>query len=181
MAKRGVGVAVALVIAIAAAGCTVNSNGKAVSTTAKPKPGATTTTIPGTGIGVTGNTIKLGVAMINFACIPKSFVDEERPKQQAANQAYIDDINNRGGISGRTITPVFKTVCPLADTDGQAACTSFADDSQVFAVIGEFGQITPNIPLCVTKQHNRPLITYGLTQDMVDQAPPGMLLTPDIL
>jgi hypothetical protein len=48
-------------------------------------------------------------------------------------------------------------------------------------VIGEFGQITNDIPLCVTKQHQRPLVTYGLTQDMIDKAPPGLLVTPDIL
>ena len=180
--RRIVAVA-ALVVAIVAAGCTANSTGSSKSTgsTASTSPGATTTQVPGTGPGVTATTIKLGIAMINFECIPKAFVDEERPKQREAYQAFVDDINEHGGISGRKIEPVYKTVCPLAQTDGLAACTSFSDDSKVFAVIGEFGQITSDIPLCVTKQHNRPLVTYGLTQDMVDKAPPGMLVTPDIL
>ena len=173
----------ALVVALVAAGCTANSTGSSKSTgsTASTSPGATTTQVAGTGPGVTATTIKLGVAMINWQCIPKAFVDEERPKEQAAYQAFIDDINAHGGISGRKIVPVYKKICPLAQTDGLAACTSFSDDSNVFAVIGEFGQITGDIPLCVTKQHNRPLVTYGLTQDMIDKAPPGMLLTPDIL
>jgi hypothetical protein len=180
---RGITVAATLVIALVAAGCTANSTGTSQGATsvASTVPGATTTQVPGTGPGVTATTIKLGVAMINFACIPKAFVDEERPKQQAAYQAFIDDINQHGGIAGRTIVPVYKSICPLAETDGLAACTSFSDDSNVFAVIGEFGQITGDIPLCVTKQHNRPLVTYGLTQDMIDKAPPGLLLTPDIL
>lgn len=172
-----------LVIAVVAAGCTANSTGSsnATGTTASTAPGATTPQTRGTGPGVTATTIKLGIAMIDFSCIPKAFVDEERPKQQAAYQAFVDDINEHGGISGRTIVPVYKSVCPLAATDGLAACTSFSDDSNVFAVIGEFGQITGDIPLCITKQHNRPLVTYGLTQDMVDKAPGGLLVTPDIL
>src|ERR1700694_976756 len=170
-------IAVALV-----AGCTANSTGSSKSSTGPTTgSGASTTQVPGTGPGGTATTIKLGIAMINFACIPKAFVDQERPKQQAGYQAFIDDINEHGGISGRKIVPVYKLICPLAETDGLAACTSFADDSNVFAVVGEFGQITGDVPLCVTKQHNRPLVTYGLTQDMIDKAPPGMLLTPDIL
>jgi hypothetical protein len=136
--------------------------------------------VPGNGPGVTATTIKLGIAMINFDCI-KAFVDTAEPKQQAGYQAFIDDINQHGGINGRKIDPVFKSVCPIGPTEGLAACTAFTDDDNVFAVVGEFGQITADVPLCVTKQHKRPLVTYGLTQDMVDKAPPGLLLTPDIL
>jgi hypothetical protein len=179
---RAIVVAAALSVGLAAAGCTANSTGTAKSTdsTASTTPGATTTQVPGTGPGVTATTIKLGVALINYDCL-KQFLDEARPKQQAAYQAFIDDINDHGGISGRTIEPVYKTVCPIGPTEGLAACTAFADDADVFAVIGSFGQITGDVPLCVTKQHKRPLLTYGLTQDMIDKAPPGLLLTPDIL
>jgi Periplasmic binding protein len=180
---RRTGVAAVLFITLAAAGCAANSTGKsgANSTVATTVPGATTTTTTGTAVGVTPTTIKLGIAMIDFACIPAAFNDFEEPKQQAGYQAFVDEINEHGGINGRKIVPVYKTVCPLAETDGMAACTAFSDDSKVFAVVGEFGQITPDIPLCITKQHHLPLITYGITQDMMDQAPPGLLLTPDIL
>jgi ABC-type branched-subunit amino acid transport system substrate-binding protein len=180
---RRAGVAVALVIAMAAAGCAANSTGKsgASNTNASTAPGSPTTTTTGTAVGVTPTTIKLGIALIDFACIPAAFNDFEEPKEQAGYQAFVDEINEHGGIAGRKIVPVYKTVCPLAETQGMAACTAFADDSKVFAVVGEFGQITPDIPLCITKQHQLPLITYGITQDMMDQAPPGLLLTPDIL
>jgi hypothetical protein len=174
-------VAATVVIALVAAGCSSKSSStSAGDTSPSTKPGQTTTPVPGTGPGVTNTSIKLGIAMVNFNCI-KDFVDELRPKQQAAYQAFVDDINEHGGIAGRKIDPVYKTVCPIGTTEGLSACTSFTDDDNVFAVIGEFGQITKDVPLCVTKQHNRPLITYGLAQDMIDQAPPGLLLTPDIL
>src|SRR4051794_3698205 len=167
---------------LAAAGCAANSTGKSAdTTTATTTPGATTTTTKGTAVGVTRTTIKLGIAMIDFACIPAAFNDFEEPLEKAGYQAFVDEINGHGGINGRKIVPVYKTVCPLAETDGMAACTAFSDDSKVFAVVGEFGQITPDIPLCITKQHHLPLITYGITQDMMNQAPPGLLLTPDIL
>jgi hypothetical protein len=175
--ERGIAFGIALVIALAA-GCSSKS-----TQTSSTKPSASsgaTREVPGIGPGVTATTIKLGIAMVDFDCI-KAFVDEARPKQQAAYQAFVDDINEHGGISGRTIVPVYKTVCPIGTTEGLAACTSFSDDSNVFAVIGEFGQITNDVPLCVTKQHNRPLITYGLSQEMIDKAPPGLLVTPDIL
>jgi ABC-type branched-subunit amino acid transport system substrate-binding protein len=182
--NRGVGLVVATTLAVAliAAGCSANSTGTSAATSAPAAtaPGATTSTVPGNGAGVTATTIKLGIAMINFDCI-KAFVDTAEPKQQAGYQAYIDDINEHGGINGRKIEPVFKSVCPIGPTEGLAACTAFTDDDNVFAVVGEFGQITADVPLCVTKQHNRPLVTYGLTQDMIDKAPPGLLLTPDIL
>jgi ABC-type branched-subunit amino acid transport system substrate-binding protein len=182
--NRGLGAVVAgmLAIALVAAGCSANSTGTTTATNsvAPTSPGATTTTVPGNGPGVTATTIKLGIAMINFDCI-KAFVDTAEPKQQAGYQAFISDINDHGGINGRKIEPVFKSVCPIGPTEGLAACTAFSDDDNVFAVVGEFGQITADVPLCVTKQHNRPLITYGLTQDMIDKAPPGLLLTPDIL
>lgn len=172
-----VAVATALVVALVAAGCTSKSTAARPSST---HPAGTTSQVPGNGPGVTATSIKLGIALIDFDCI-KDFVDEARPKQQAAYQSYVDEINATGGISGRKIDPVYKTICPIGTSAGLAACTSFADDANVFAVIGEFGQITNDVPLCVTKQHHRPLITYGLTQDMIDKAPPGLLVTPDIL
>jgi hypothetical protein len=92
-------------MALAVAGCAANSTGKtgANTTTAPTNVGAPTTTTTGTAVGVTPTTIKLGIAMINFACIPKAFIDEERPKQQAGYQAYVDEINEHGGINGRKI------------------------------------------------------------------------------
>ena len=81
-----------------AAGCSSKSTG-----TSSTKPSASSgarTEVPGTGPGVTATTIKLGIAMIDFDCV-KAFVDEARPKQQAAYQAFVDDINEHGGIGGR--------------------------------------------------------------------------------
>ena len=37
---------------------------------------------------------------------------------------------------------------------------------------------TGDAQLCVAKQHKTVLITDGLSQEMIDKAPPGLLLTP---
>ena len=75
-------IATTLLVTLGAAACSANSTGSsaAPSTTASTSAGATTTQVPGTGPGVTGTTIKVGIAMINYACIPKAFVDTELEK-----------------------------------------------------------------------------------------------------
>ena len=47
-------------------------------------------------------------------------------------------------------------------------------------MIGSMYDPTGDAQLCVAKQHKTVLITDGLTQEMIDKAPPGLLLTPDI-
>ncbi len=167
-----------LAVALVAAGCGGGSDKKSTTgaTDGTPSGGGTTGLSP----GVTASSIKLGVAMVDFDCIA-AFVDETRPSQRAAFQAFIDDVNTKGGINGRKLVPVYKTVCPINPAGSLAACTAFADDDNVFAVVGGFGDITGDVPLCMTKQHKRILITYVLSDDTVAKAPPGLLLTPDIL
>ncbi|HET9730025.1 MAG TPA: ABC transporter substrate-binding protein, partial [Acidimicrobiia bacterium] len=98
-----------------------------------------------------------------------------------AYDAFINDINQHGGILNRMIKPVYRTVCPLNPNEALTACTAFADDDNVFAVLGDFGDPNGAAPLCMTKTKKRVLLTYELTQDLIDKAPKGLLLTPDIL
>jgi hypothetical protein len=135
---------------------------------------------PGVGTGVTDSTITLGISLIDFACIPKSFVDSIYVNQPQAYNAYINDINQKGGINGRKIRPVYKFICPLQPAGAVSACTSLTDDSKVFAVIGSMYDPTGDAQLCIAKQHKTVLITDGLTQEMLDKAPPALLLTPGI-
>jgi hypothetical protein len=167
-----------IVLCFVASACASSKStaGSSGSTT----PGATLPHKAGMGAGVTAKQINLGVVLIDFKCIPDQFVDEERPDQKKAYQAFIDDINAKGGINGRMIKPFYKTICPLDPNNALTACTAFADDDNVFAVVGDFGDPTGNAPLCMTKTKQRVLLTYEVTQDMENKAPPGLLLTPDI-
>jgi ABC-type branched-subunit amino acid transport system substrate-binding protein len=152
----------------------------------KTSPSTTTPTtahkapdVPGVGVGVTTTEIKLGVIMIDFKCI-ESQVDGIYVNQEQAYNAFIDDINEHGGINGRKIVPVFKSVCPVPFDLATAACTSLTEDAHVFAVIGSMYDPAGDARQCFTKQHKTVLITDGVSQAMIDTSPPGMLITPNI-
>ncbi len=168
-----------VVCALALASC--GSSSKSASpTTAGGGSGTATTISTELGTGVTATTITVGVMMIDFDCI-KDFVDQLRPDQQRTYQIFIDDINNKGGINGRKIVPVFKTYCPIGNAGELAACTSLTEDHHVFAAIGVFYDPSGDAQLCFAKEHHTVVVADELTQDLVDRAPPGTIVTPDII
>jgi len=117
--------------------------------------------------------------MVDFKCI-ESALDSIYVNQEQAYKAYIDDINEHGGINGRKIVPVFKTVSPVPFDLAISACTSLTEDSHVFAVIGSLYDPAGDARQCFTTQHHTVLITDGVTQAMIDKSPPGLLLTGNI-
>ena len=131
--------------------------------------------------GVTADSIKLGVSLIDFKCI-QQFIDFTRPNQQAIYQAFIDDVNANDGINGRKIVADFNTECPLSATSDLLVqvCTGFTDDDKVFAVIGNIGDAAQDaaIHTCIAKQHKTPVVTFQVTEDMFKQIPPGMIVFP---
>jgi ABC-type branched-subunit amino acid transport system substrate-binding protein len=133
------------------------------------------------GTGVSASTIKLGVMMIDYSCI-QQYVDTVELDQQKAFQVYIDDINHRGGINGRMVLPVYKSYCPpqLKPEEELTACTALTDDDKVFAVIGTLYDPNGEAQLCFARHHHTVVIGSPLTQDMINRAPPGFLITPDI-
>jgi ABC-type branched-subunit amino acid transport system substrate-binding protein len=174
-------VALTVVVALATAAC-----GSSSKTVAPPPAGSSTTTTvhvvskaPGTG--VTATSIKLGISLVDFKCI-EQFVDSVRLTQQEVYQAYVSDINDKGGINGRKIVPVFKTYCPLTSTGdlNVQICTAFADDDKVFAVMGNLTDAAQDgsVETCLAKKHKTPVITYVLTQTIMNLSPPGMVIFP---
>ena len=172
--------AVVVALLALAAGCGSGTSSSKASSTTTPGTGGKVADVPGVGIGVTDNEIKLGVSLIDFKCIPKSFVDSVYVNQPQAYNAYIDNINANGGINGRKVVPVFKFICPLQAAGAVSACTSLTDDSKVFAVVGSMYDPTGDAQLCVSKQHKTILITDSLTQSIISKAPPGLLVSPGI-
>ncbi len=126
---------------------------------------------------MTPKTIKVGIALADFDCV-KQFVDSIRVKQQQVYGAFISGINAKGGINGRKIVPVYDTYCPLGSAGPLAVCTKLTDDDKVFAVIGTFVDFSGDAQTCVANQHHRVLMTFNLTQQIIDQSPPGMMIYP---
>jgi hypothetical protein len=133
------------------------------------------------GNGVSADAVKVAFAIVDFQCI-KDFVSEIRVDQDEAYQVFVDHVNNNGGINGRKIEPLYHTYCPIpgAEPSGLSICTSAAEDQDVFAIVGVFVDFSGDAQLCVTREHERVLIAYELTQEWMDQAPPGLMLSPGV-
>ena len=146
------------------------SSGGSASTAAGSGSGAL-------GTGVTASTIKIGVALVDFGCISQ-FVNAIRQNQQQVYQAFIDDINKHGGIAGRQIVPVYQTFCPIGNAQVLTLCTKFTEDDKVFAVIGDFIDMSGDAQTCVAKNHQTVLMTFELTDAIIKQSPPGLIVFP---
>lgn len=162
---------IVLVALSAACGSSAKSGSASSSTTVGRGPSAAR------GVGVTPTQIKMGIALVDFNCV-KNFVDSIRVNQDQVYQAYIDDINAKGGIAGRKIVSVYDNYCPLGSAGPLAVCTKFADDDQVFAVLGNFVDFSGDAQTCIAKQHQRVLMTFNLTQAIMNQSPPGLIIYP---
>jgi ABC-type branched-subunit amino acid transport system substrate-binding protein len=130
--------------------------------------------------GVTKDSVKVGIALVDFSAI-KDFVDYTFGDTQKIAQTFVDYINTNGGINGRKIIPVFKKYPPIpgGKPDPLSLCTSWAEDDKVFAVLGVFIDFTGQGQLCLTKEHQVIHIGHELDQPWIDAAPGGLLLTPD--
>jgi len=134
----------------------------------------------GTTQGVTKDSIKVGIALIDFSAI-KDFVDYKFGDTQKIAQVFVDDINKNGGINGRKIIPVFKKYPPIpgGKPDPLSLCTAWAEDDKVFAVLGVFIDFSGQGQLCLSKEHKVIHIGHELDQPWIDAAPGGLMLTPD--
>ena len=170
-----------LVLAVVLAACGSGTKAATPTTTAPPSATVANSNAPISktlGEGVTATTIKIGIALVDFQCIA-SYIQMTRIDEYKVYQAFIDDINAHGGIAGRKIVPVFHTFCPIVPAPALSLCTQFTEDDHVFAVMGDFIDLTGQAQPCIAKQHKTVLITIDLTKAIVNSAPPGMLLTFD--
>jgi len=131
------------------------------------------------GQGVTSSTIKLGLVQPDYDCI-KYFVDFNRGDQEKTYKVFVDDLNAHGGILGRKVEPVYRDFCPIGNAQALAACTSFTEDDKVFAVVGVFIDQSGDAQLCIAKNHQTVEIIHNVSQSWIDEAPKGLLLTPNI-
>ncbi len=177
LTAAGVG---ALVVAMVLSACGSGTSTAKPGSTTTPSASSTTFKVVRTlGNGVTKDSIKIGVGLIDYDTI-KDVPDlaSIRLHQQEIYDAFFKDINEHGGVGGRKLVPVYKKYIPVGSTATLTACTAFADDDNVFAVTGTFYDPSGESQLCVTKQKQRVLLTFDVDKSMLDQAPPGLLITP---
>jgi ABC-type branched-subunit amino acid transport system substrate-binding protein len=175
-ARTRLRIASVLVIAVLLAAC--GSGTKSGTPTTSPSSGSTGSNAPISktlGTGVTDSTIKIGVALVDFKCIAP-YIQTTRIDEYKVYDAFIADINAKGGVAGRKLVPVYHTFCPIVPAPALALCTQFTEDDQVYAVLGDFVDLTGQAQPCIAKQHDTVLMTINLTQPIVDSAPGGMIL-----
>jgi major membrane immunogen (membrane-anchored lipoprotein) len=161
---------VAIVVVLGACGSSGSKRGSSTS-------GSTAAQNTTLGRGVTDTQIKLGVSLINFSCI-RQFTDTIRENQEKNYNIYINDVNAHGGVAGRKIVPVFHEFCPIRPQQAITGCTQFTDDDMVFAVVGNIYDTSGDVQACLAKQHKTPVLTYQLSQALMDKASPGMIILP---
>jgi ABC-type branched-subunit amino acid transport system substrate-binding protein len=171
--------AAAITLAACGSSSKPSSTGSGGGSTSSTGPAAVVKTL---GPGVTADSIKIGVQLVDFSCI-QDFIDFTRPHQQEIYQAFFDNVNKNGGINGRKLVADFNTPeCPLNPTSDLlvSVCTKLTDDDKVFAVIGNLSDAAQDSALhvCIAKQHKTPVLTFQVTQDMFNQIPGGMLVFP---
>ena len=122
------------------------------------------------------------MALVNFAPIAQ-FTDLIRTsaEQKQIYGIYINDINKHGGINGRKIVPYYKYYSPLGSAGILSLCTSFTQDDNVFGVVGTFVDFSGDAQTCIANQEKRVLMTFNLTQAIIDKSPPGLIITPGSL
>ena len=87
--------------------------------------------------GVTDEAVKIGIVYPDFKALGDA-VKINHGDYEAAYTAVINDINERGGIHGRKIEPVFAPVNPASSTSTDETCTKLTQDDPVFLATGLF-------------------------------------------
>jgi hypothetical protein len=168
--RHGLWILALLIGATLLASC--SSGAKTTSTTAGGSGQSTTL-----GVGVTAKTIKVGVSLVDFTCI-QQFVNQIRVNQNQGYDDFIKYVNDHGGVAGRKIVPDYQYFCPIQNGPALALCTKFTEDDHVFVVIGNFVDFSGDAQTCLAKDHNTILITFQLSQAIMNQSPPGVIILP---
>jgi len=156
------------------------------SCSSTPKTGfvpTTTTTSSGgsssaaLGVGVTAHTVTVGVALVNFTCI-EQFTNSIRENQDQIYNDFIDYINAHGGVAGRHIVADYQSYCPIQNAQALSLCTQFTEDAHVFAVMGDFIDFSGDSQTCIAKDHNTVLLSFDMTQAIINESPPGLIVYP---
>jgi hypothetical protein len=101
--------------------------------------------------GVTEDTIRIGIGHWDTSVFGFGFFGDPNEVVGALTGA----INDRGGVNGRMLEPTVASFSP-ADNEGMlAACITFTEDAEVFAVLGG---MRGDANVCVFEQHETILI-----------------------
>lgn len=115
--------------------------------------------------GVTAESIVVGVSMLDFASLVSDGLSPQGwGDQQAVWEALIADLNDRGGINGRTIDATYEFYSPVNEEEAFAVCGRLTEDIESFAVLGGFLGPVEDVSTCITGT-NATILVGGRTNE----------------
>lgn len=122
--------------------------------------------------GVTDDTIRIGVAMIDYPRIKDEFgIDIGEggdPLPEEVLPALVESVNADGGINGRQIEIVTSDFIPVGSDSSEESCRELTEDEEVFAVVGMYVE---DNALCITETHQTPYFSgWGLTTERQERS-----------
>ncbi|MEE9417045.1 MAG: hypothetical protein V3V01_17330 [Acidimicrobiales bacterium] len=129
--------------------------------------------------GVTESEIHVGISMIDFDnLVELNLAPQGWGDQILVFQSFIDELNGRGGINGRTVVPHFEHYSVLGTTEAEATCVALTGDIETFAVLGGFVGPAETANGCIVDINETILVGGRQTQERLDQAKAPWIDTP---
>lgn len=141
-------------------------------TTQAPAGGSAPLTASDTGVSPTA--IKTGLVTLNLGGLEAAgFAAGLRGDIRQVIEALVNHVNAEGGINGRQIDPVIKTVDLVSEDDQRRKCLEFAQTDKVFAIVDSVGFLTEPTKSCVSVENKVPLYTAipGSGREIAKAAP----------
>jgi len=121
--------------------------------------------------GVTETEMHIGITMIDFDELKDfNLANEGWGDQQAVYQVFIDDLNDRGGIHGRTVIPHFEYYSVLTAAAAEEKCTALTQDVETFVVLGGFNGPAEVANNCIVSNNETIMIGGQQTRERLDAA-----------
>ncbi|GAC1442318.1 MAG: hypothetical protein NVSMB55_12660 [Mycobacteriales bacterium] len=130
--------------------------------------------------GVSADSIKLGVFIIDFGganSLGAGVTGYDPKAQESYVNAYVDDVNAHGGINGRKLVTVERKVDILNQQTMRDACTAFGETDKVFAVAQVLGVYGDPILKCAHDEHLPFLSNDGAVQSYYAAADGNLFTT----
>ncbi len=116
--------------------------------------------------GVTAHTINVVFPVTDLEALAGNLgfaTDVEYSEQDKAIHLFVDQINDAGGINGRTINPIIVNFDPTNEIAMRALCKEWTEGEPVFAVLDGVGTWSGDNQLCVTQEGHTPLLSQWTT------------------
>lgn len=111
-------------------------------------------------VGVTSDEIRLGILIFTLGTASDLGVNLPglSPQEQVeAWETYVTEVNEGGGVLGRSIKPVYREYDPLDADSLRAACVFMGEDADVFAVAA-FAGYAGDDAMCLTQRYGLPFV-----------------------